>query len=196
MPDLYIPVPEVIVKPDGRMTRELQLFLQKLVQALGSGTSRIRQATLTLANADILTSPSTFLEVVPTPGLGFYLLVHRWALTIDTSAGGYTNVDNTDANNGFTVAYGDWNAEGSTLVPLFADSFAGGNSFFGGPWVDVPSAAALAAVYPSYGIYFPFVPENLPLKLVAWNNSAGDFTGGDPANVGRLTVYYTVEPIF
>ncbi len=39
MPDLYIPVPEPIVKPDGRMTRALQLFLQKLVQGLGASGS-------------------------------------------------------------------------------------------------------------------------------------------------------------
>ncbi len=42
MSDLYIPVPEQIVKPDGRMTRALQLFLQKLVQGLGaSGTGSV-----------------------------------------------------------------------------------------------------------------------------------------------------------
>ncbi len=41
MADLYIPVPEAIVKPDGLMTRALQLFLQKLMQMIVQGLALI-----------------------------------------------------------------------------------------------------------------------------------------------------------
>ncbi len=178
------------------ITRAWQLFFQQLIQQLGIGqNTALRKATLPLAHADILTLPSIYPEIVPTPGVGKYLVVHRWALCLNANAAAYTNVDTTAAMNGLTVAYGDWFEDASTFSPLLLMKLATTSQFLGGATVGVPSAAAIAAGYPPYGSLPTGIVNitNQPLKLVAWNNSAGDFTGGDPENSALLNVYYTIE---
>ncbi len=199
MAQLHIPVESNVVKDDRKMSIEFFLFLQQLIQQLGGGGGgTLKQATITLTDADIKTSQTIYPLVVAAPGAGKYLVVHRWALAISTTVA-YTNVETTDALNGFTVAYGDWTEDASTMFPLWGLAQAGPRviQFLGTGMIVVPSAAQLSAVYPSYSGGPNGIADvtNLPLKLVCWNNSLGDFTGGDPANRGTLTVYYTIEAI-
>ncbi len=174
----------------GSTANALDLTVAQVNAMLG-----IQTVTVPLTNAQILALPSLYVEVVPAPGVDRALILHRWVLSINANAGAYTNMDfATDALNGFTVAYGDWNTDASTFCPLPDNGLATRFLFTGGPYVAVPNAAALAAEYPPYGSPAISV-DNLPLKLVAWNSGLGDFTGGHADNVGSITVYFSVEDL-
>ncbi len=196
MAQLYIQVGQRIVNQDGTMTREFQLYLQHLGQQASTG-SIVKAPSVPIAHEDLLTTPTTYLDAVPAPGIGKYLVVHRWAMAITTTVA-YTNVYTADSQCGFTVAYGDWVEDASSFFPLWPLTQPNTTrEYLGGPTIIVPDSVALSAQYPSLGGgpngLAPL--ENLPLKLVAWNNSLGNFTGGDPANSGILNVYYTVEAL-
>ncbi len=188
MAQLYIPVQNPVTKEAGIVSREWQLFFQKLIQQLGIGqTTGFLKAQVPVTNADILTLPSVYLEAVPAPGADHYLLLHRWTLVIDATAGGYTF---DPAALGLSVAYGNWAVDGATFEHFNAGADV--LIFAGGPYVDTSSTA-----YPPYsnGPNDEASIGNVPFKLIADNNGVADFGGGDPANTGTLTVYYTVEDL-
>ncbi len=143
----------------------------------------IHWATLIVNNANFLTLPSTYLEIIPAPGVG-KTIVPQWAyFNIRTPGGVYTNIT---PNNGLSITYGDWLGEcfnwslgwtGTSLVNMLV------------PIHLVPDATILFSQYPDRtNVFFA---DNLPLKFTAWNDG-GDFTGGDAANSAIIGVAYSI----
>ncbi len=161
----------------------------------GVDATVLLRATVTLTNAQIKAAQTTYVTVVAAPGAGKYLLLHRAVAVIDATAGAYTNIDVTDGQNGITIAYGDWDQEASTFVTMSgtAEKFVLPFS----PFTVAPTAGVLANAppYPTYSDRYSPQSDivNKPLKLVVWNNMAGDYTGGNVANTGVVRVYYTIE---
>lgn len=153
--------------------------------------------TISLTNAQIKAASTSYITVVDAPGAGYFLRFHSAYVYIDASAGAYTNVNSTDAMSGMTIAYGDWDFDASTL--FYHVGLNGSATKFIGfiePYTLIPSAAVLVSEYPPYTSLYGFSSiQNLPLKLVDWNNGAGNWTGGNNSNTGKVVVYYTKEPI-
>jgi hypothetical protein len=141
-----------------------------------------------ITNTQFKALPSTYIELVPTPGAGKVLVPH-WAYIQINAGTPYTNVD-TSSLSGISIAYGDWDEDCFTFT--FGFTGASHRQYFQ-PAQAVPNAAEL--LFPSYPPKaYVFMKEDAPLKLIAWNDP-GDYTGGDNANSFRVGVAYSILDI-
>lgn len=157
------------------------------VQASGGGSILVASVTLTDAQIKALsTNPSGFIELVPAPGVGKAISLINAVLYFDIDGGAYTNID---ADCALLIGYGDWATAASILSRMPSDSNYRAAYLTPAAYVDGrPAWPDSLTYYPDN--YYNF--ENVPLKIVASNGSAGDFTGGNAANTLKVTVYYVV----
>lgn len=145
---------------------------------------KIHWSFTTVGNAALLTLPSAYVSLVSAPGSTKFL-VPLWAtIYLDSSAGAYTNIT-AGPEAGWTIAYGDWEEDAYTFMPFTGAS----TRYVLMPMHDVPDATVLLNNYPD--ITDVFGSENKALKLVAWND-AGNYTGGNAANVAKVGVAYAI----
>jgi hypothetical protein len=139
-----------------------------------------------LTNAEFKALPTTYIQIIPAPGVG-KTLVPLWGyIQVNAGSGAYTNVDTT-GDAGIAVGYG------STWSDNF---FSAGKRFTGVsyrsmflPLHEIPDAAALFNGYQDHaGVG---LTENEGAYLVAWNPS-GDYTGGHANNTFRIGVAYYI----
>jgi hypothetical protein len=158
-------------------------------------TNYVLQATVALNDAQIKALPTTAVQLVAAPGSGKYLNVHEAILTSDFTAGAYGNTSDT----GFIYVSLDPNAGVvSLLMRNDGDSVNPLGTFLGAAkraTALIPYQNAIKPVLFSQGVV-PYVGpvserENLPLLIQAVNG-AGNFTGGNAANVMKVTLFYSV----
>jgi len=170
----------------------------------GGGSSPVRQATVTLTDGQIKALPSTPVEIVAAPGVGQFLVPLGAWLIIDATAGAYTNFNAPsgtnpyassvylawDALNFFNDALGPAQATGllshAERRVTYLSPVSGNMQEVGGDLADssglVYGDPAIAAL--GY--------DNASLSVVGQNNALGDFTGGNPANTLKVSLFYAV----
>ena len=165
----------------------------------------LQQTTVTLTNAQIKALPTTSIEIVPSPGTGKILQVisGTFSKAGDFSAGNpdwalsYTNV--TQVTNG--NAWAGITYEDDLLVPASSyliDDTASDNvyrNFWGGN-NNFPQLVPFSYTVQGFATGMPdrrgSHNKALHMSVV---NPAGNFTGGDPANTLKVTVYYIIVDI-
>lgn len=152
-------------------------------------------ATVTIPHADILTLPTTPVELIPAPGVGKRIVPIQWDLFGDFSAGAYTNI--VPASFAYLVSrlggidYSSYLADDLTVyISEFNDFFTTAAKVHAS--LDVwnltdPSWGSLA-----YGEPAGATLQNAALDLFAANGSAGNLTGGNAANTLTVRVLYLV----
>jgi hypothetical protein len=143
------------------------------------GAVTVRQATVTLTDAQIKALPTTPVELVVAPGVNKALVAVFGITTPSDGAVGYA----IDDNAGCGIVYG-------------ADVPASLNDLLARRVVQTGFADGLIYTY-SPGFRDLGVVTNTGLYLAAFNPAGGedaneDFTGGDPANSMTVTVLYAV----
>lgn len=143
------------------------------------GAGAVLSASVTLTHAQILTLPTTPVEVVPAPGAGLILSpVNMLAYFHGTDP--YTNYDGTGAQLGL---------------------LQGGFSILAVPMAGLVTYEDADAVQPfnAHNAYTEGTAANdlasefvdQPLMVYA-DNTLGNYTGGNVANTLKITVWYTV----
>lgn len=146
-----------------------------------------------IINADILTMPTTGVEILPTPGVGYTNVVDKIILIKKFAAGAYTNVDN-DAF--FGTKYESMSVNWSSLIANI-DSEA---LTYLDDWLGATDGRAVlreftdtkdvtlgygTLVYPNNETF-----ENEAMLLYIDNAAAGNLTGGNVLNELIAYVYY------
>jgi hypothetical protein len=157
---------------------ESQIKYVKSGQKINAGAS-IQSATVTLTDAQIKALPTTYIEVVAAPGIRKMLVLQSALIQFYISGGNYTNVD---IGSYLIIGYGDWAVDASSIV-LFSGSE---NNLFS--VLTTAQDGDLTAGYLTAGNNT--LQENIALKVISSNS--GNFTGGNPANTLKVTVYYVV----
>jgi hypothetical protein len=197
--DLYIPVPEVIVKPDGRMTRELQLFLQKLVATVGAGTTGtvIKAPDFVATDAEIAASPTTPIDIMEPLGIGSTIMPILVTMTSNFVVA-YTGIDPGFPYCQINYSGGDlWSGyladDSSTVVPLtnFTDFF-GVTTRLRVPFTRFLQTTDIASEWGALANAIT-LNDNTGLQFSMFNGGTGDLTGGDPDNTLTFTTYYVEE---
>ena len=150
--------------------------------------------SVTLTDAQIKALPTTAIEIIPAPAAGTFIApLAAWAYL--NWAADYTNL--VDAENS-RVALGyagtlisvlsPWNE--SELFNLLADG-ASHTAFTG-----LQGTMRDAHIYTQGAGQFQDEPGVLGAALEVYGvNSGGDFTGGDPANTLKITVWYGIVEV-
>ena len=182
---------EILQATTGYSDAAVQIALRRL--GGGGGGSGFLTAEVALTDAQIKalgTEGPGAVEIVEAPGAGEWIHFVRGIITIDAATNAYGNL------NASVSLYLAWDPTG-TLASMGLDQ-SGLTGLFGGD-----TEEALAVLLPTVAIDAGNLPvpayqdrsqvENLPLVLVAFNNGAGAFTGGNAANSGTVKVWYTIE---
>ena len=164
----------------------------------------IRSVRLILTNAQIKALQGTPIDIIPAPGVGFWLRLISVDYSSDFSAGAYTNIDPTysDFRIGYNVGVyaGGYMADDPLSTPPLTQitDFFGSNSQKIVP--GVPYSEGYTGSVPGTGSYIIAVPnlrtsfENLPLQVCAFN-STGDLTGGNVANTLTIDLQYCIRAL-
>lgn len=182
-PNPYQPQ-SVVVDKMGNATPGYRLFWNNLAQRAAATIQTYWGWRGDITDAQFKALPTTFQTIVEAPGEGL-TLIPWWGYVQINAASPYTNVD-PGSQAGIAIAYGDWDIDALNFMSNWVGTTIGQILT---PFIGVPDAAALAAVYP--GQNNCWLGENLPLKLIAWNPS-GDYTGGDPGSTFRVGVAYSI----
>lgn len=151
----------------------------------GGGSNLIRQVTTVIHNTDILTLPSAFVEVVPSPGSGLVLIPVTATFVLDATAGAYTNLD---ADRFLILSYNDDFLHASNGIPLpqaTADIHMGSVIF---------AQRVGDATYPTQAFGLEDTPATFDggnIKVIGIN-PLGNFADGNEANTLTITVAYFV----
>jgi hypothetical protein len=146
-------------------------------------TQAVYSANVTLTHAEVLTLVFTPVELVPAQGSGMVVVpIGGFIALIGPAA--YTNVHST-ATFGFMTegggfSYDKW--EALSLLTFGVDAV-------------LPLTIANRAGTPTVGVDVPDSFTDKALMLQASNNVNGNFTGGDAANVLKVTVLYTIVDV-
>lgn len=154
----------------------------------------LRLATVTIQHPDILTLPTTPVELIPAPGGGKRIIPIQWDLWADFTAGAYTNIGlpysylNSRLGG---IEYSSYMADDPTA---FINEF---EAFFNTASLTHAVLTTWNPVDLSWG---PLVyPENAAavllngaLDLFVENSGAGNFTGGNVANTLKVRVLFFV----
>lgn len=155
----------------------------------GGGSSPLLVATTTMTNAQILTLPTTSIEIL-TGTAGKVTIPLLVFVEVDTAAAAYSNV-------GATPGFDDWviQIKGTTQAVFVSGwvipyntlvNTTGGAFVFTPPQgVDISDETTLATELTN----IPGEYDGNTIRLVAFN-AAGDYTGGDAANSAKVTIFY------
>jgi hypothetical protein len=160
---------------------------------------RIQSATVTLTDAQIKALPTTAVTIVPAPGTGkmLRLIMAHAALTQSAE---YTNIDPDES--WLSIAYQGDSVASSVVLNHSGDGKEDLDRLLGGgagspaavifePFQKTSASwGATAEVFSEVG--GAIGSANKALNVYAFNNSAGDFTGGNSANTLTVTVLYLV----
>jgi hypothetical protein len=172
-------------------TTEEEFDTQKALVFPSAGiasTSLLQSAMVTLTDAQIKNSPSSYHEIVASPGTNKLLVFQSAVLILDTTAGGYTNVTNGNGfNSSFVFVYGENSFAASNFGVLidFMTTAADKVIFFSSPSV----LAGTTPYLTDNGDVSEFDVVNKPINFTIYNDD-GNFTGGNAANTLKVTVYY------
>lgn len=146
--------------------------------------SFIKQTSVTIIDAQIKTIPTTAIVLIAAPGPGKIIVPIAVLLVFDTTAGAYTGVD---ANASLQLMFGVVEASGAVLT---LDGLSGQKVYAFIPSNSATGTGNFAGIQVS-SVHSP-VPENTALSIKDdwWGNS--DYTGGDPANTLKVTVFYSI----
>src|SRR5205814_10100751 len=132
--------------------------------------------------------------VLAAPGLGKAVIFAHGIITINATAGVYTNIGGTAA----TFFDFEYHGSSSASGPL-GNSAGQVTELLGG------DAEVTIAIFTPLGSVVSSIPQavvydaselaNLPLSVYGINAAAGAFTGGNAANTGRAKVWYSVETL-
>lgn len=135
----------------------------------------VQLATITIANANIKTLPTSAIELIPAPGPGKQIV--PWlAFCHLKSAGAYTNFD---MSTSLSVAYDT--SSNKILTTSAPDLLLGSAVDYN---LQLGNASGTGDV--------DAVVENAAVKLKFDNGGSGNLTGGNAANVLTVKVYYGV----
>lgn len=158
--------------------------------AIGGGGGAVLFATRTLTNDEVLSLPSTGVQIVEAPGAGKVLIPVLGLLSLSWTAD-YTNIDagaelmlgwEPHDNQCLVWLQGGGAQDVASLLAFGENGIAVGSQ---GQRTDGSSTYGLA------GLGDPSDYDNQPLHLKAVNGS-GDFTGGDPANALKVNLLYAL----
>lgn len=176
-------------KPDERqLANELTKFLQANPPD-GSTIQTVYQKQVRLTNDEIKALPSTYIELVPAPGAGKLLLFQR-AVVRFTGQSAFV-FDNLHNDHGLFIAYGNWDAEASTNTTLFNQQ-ADSTSLLSQLVLEDGRAAWPTWTKDWINIWDTSTIVNKPFKLIANNQTNGNFTGGNGATTMSVTVTYSI----
>lgn len=162
----------------------------------------IRTTTVQIAHADIITLPTTAVELVPTPGAGKIIIPVSAIFSVSDPFVDYTNLGAVaDGSRFATVVFGADDLEAMAYfvddvsppatahyTRLFAPSIVGPGIF---QLLPLP----LLNTYGGGPVLYDPVAVNKALNLYVDNGGDGNFTAGDPANFIRVNVFYMVSTI-
>lgn len=157
---------------------------QPITPLQGTGVLRVGGAVLN--NSEIISLPTTPLEIIPTPGPGKALFAFSAIGVLDVTHGAYSNVD-ADSASGPQLKSGTL----LTLLPSFAgwqfedDSELWFMTFL--PQISGADSSLLAGVSDSLAAI-----ENQPISMNFNNLSSGNLQDGNAQNTLSCTVFYAV----
>lgn len=168
-----------------------------------NGAAILRSST-TIANADILTLPSTPVVVLAAPGSGFFYNVIGYMLRAKFATAAYTGV-----NAAAFMNIGAFDGGGTILASGYIFNDAG----------TTPASTKLTTLFGATNFKTQLIPflqdydptsdewglqptlsatgdlDNASLRLEFNNNGGGNLGGGNAANSLVVTVFYTLEAI-
>jgi len=165
---------------------------------------QIRKSIIALTDANIKALPTTPITLVAAPGSGFKILPHIVHIQINDAAGVYTNINATYAAC-FLYYLGDtsqWTNIGivddsvytlTGFTSMFA--VAGIHSKTLPPYTDTPTDGNTGVDWVSANTIGSTLYDNKALAIAMDNNGSGVLTGGNAANSGKVTIYYTIEAL-
>lgn len=179
-----------------------------LLESNGPSTERTYTASVVLSDQQIRELPTSSVQIVAAPGLGYRFKVVELTYDLDTSAAAYGNVD-------ATAAYLWVGASASALLAadlandsaVTHDQLSAFLTLAHAVTHDVPvpymagvtgtTAGELEYIAPGYHAGLGMsVLNNAALKIGLFNNGAGNLTGGDSfMNYLRVMVGYRILPI-
>lgn len=157
----------------------------------GGGSGGISTVKVALTDAQLKTLPTAGITLVAAPGAGKMIVVVSAAVIVDTTAASYTGFGSPVPALVLGVPFGYGGAQ--ALVSDLDGFFSSGSEqvILLGPWTTMVDL--LGQVEP---VRLDLVDvENKALELFAINDVAAtptNFTGGDAANSGSVTVSYVV----
>lgn len=163
----------------------------------GGGAGLVRVATTIIAHADILTLPTTPVDIVAAPGAGFTIMPILVTLQ-SIFAVAYSGFDATFCDLSILYGLGDlWSnylADDSTVAVPFTNlsTFLGVTTPLRVPFTRYTEVTDVAAQWGAMANSIT-LNDNTSLQLVMDNNGAGDLGGGDPANTLVARTYYVLE---
>lgn len=155
----------------------------------------IREIEVVIIDSNILTLPTTPVEIIPAPGAGFIITPLLTTVFGLFSGGGYTNVD-PDA--WMYLRYNDGGQGSNLLANVTFDGITALTDFFdvGGMFLfTAPTYAtqgAAAGVYGSIPISSD-IEDNQGISLFFDNLAAGNLTAGDTGNTLVVRMRYILE---
>lgn len=171
----------------------------------GGGGGAVLSARRVLTNAEVLTLPTTPVEIVAAPGAGKMIYYVGGFVVIDNTAGVYGNVGNVNFGDPsltnpacFRMTLGASGAVMSVLAAihwLLTDGSSVGFGTFPAYVDEFKGGSTVPADYKPMDAQSDYLTsaENLPLVMAAVNgtsSSLGNFTGGDPANTIVVQALY------
>ena len=154
------------------------------VHAVVPQSELLHQATVELTDAQIKALPTTRIEVVPAPGSD-KVLVFDSAVLISSIVAHYTNMQSMDTDTAGTLSITASDGDDMIVSALARSGWVLLSSrlaFLPAQMDPTPNTAWLLGTLDSSG--------NKGFYLQAYNS--GDFTGGDPANLLRVSITYRI----
>lgn len=158
------------VKTDGADNTLVQPGDWNAAHTLAAGYFLPQVATTVIENDEILTLPTSSVDVTPAPGAGKAIVIMGGVISTHVVAGGDYGGVGTPSYIGlcFQSGFLGWRFDGDDVGIFFED--------------DIIMAFKQDFRYQ--------LEENIPVKLGSTNG--GDFTGGNAANTFTVTVFYLV----
>lgn len=171
----------------------MSISVGNFLHLLINGT-RWKWDTGSIVDADIKALVTTPQTLVAAPGANKIIAWRRIELVGKFSAGAYTNVNTTEAGVYATLGTAD---ASDYILNYNADSFVRATAFLNTAGTQYATVLPWRGISAGYNGANPLVftsteAINTPLKLTAFNNGAGDFTGGNAANTLKWWVEYTI----
>lgn len=170
-------------------------------QAFTSDVLGVFKAKVDLTDAQIKALPTTPITLVPAPGAGKTIYMLGAFVRIDTANDGYGNISADPAASLFITFEGEGPGPAQGYLGKVATNHQLNlllTSFTNHTVLLSPiTTAVIKDVSANVGGFVlaqidAFDMENKALVLVVENAALGNFTGGDPANTGSITVVYAI----